>query len=62
MILAKQPVWTAEYEQFARSIVRSLDYQIWENVSHFVMMERLRESNEALVNFLEKYRLLPESS
>src|ERR1700736_5032494 len=38
MVLAKQPIWTAEYEQFVRTLVPNLDYQIWENVSHFVRM------------------------
>ncbi|MEY2526431.1 MAG: hypothetical protein QOE73_1202, partial [Verrucomicrobiota bacterium] len=62
MILAKQPVWTAEYEQFARSLVPNLDYQVWENVSHFVMMEKPREFNQALTAFLEKNKLLPNRS
>jgi pimeloyl-ACP methyl ester carboxylesterase len=54
MILAKQPVWTEEYEQFVRSIVPNLDYQLWENVSHFLMLEKPREFNAALVAFLQK--------
>lgn len=52
MILAKQPVWTTEYEQFVRGLVPHLDYQVWENVSHFIMMEKLREFNDALRAFL----------
>jgi pimeloyl-ACP methyl ester carboxylesterase len=62
MILAKQPVWTAEYEQFVRGLVPNLDYQVWENVSHFVMMEKPREFNAALLAFLEKNQLLPKHS
>jgi pimeloyl-ACP methyl ester carboxylesterase len=62
MILAKQPVWTAEYEQFARGLVAKLDYQVWEDVSHFVMMEKPREFNAALLAFLEKNQLLPKHS
>lgn len=62
MILAKQPVWTAEYEQFARSLIPNVDYQVWENVSHFVMMEKPREFNEALTRFLQQNRLLPNRS
>jgi len=62
MILAKQPIWTAEYEQFAHKLVPKLDYQVWENVSHFVMMEKPREFNQALVAFFEKNRLLPKRS
>src|SRR5229473_991164 len=48
MILAKQPVWTTEYEQFVRGLIPKLDYQVWENVSHFLMMEKPREFNAAL--------------
>jgi len=62
MILAKQPIWSAEYEQFARKLVPKLDYQVWENVSHFVMMEKPREFNQALAAFLEKNQLLPKRS
>lgn len=62
MILAKQPIWTSEYEQFAHSLVPNLDYQVWENISHFVMMEKPREFNEALAAFLQKNQLLPKHS
>ena len=62
MILAKQPAWSAEYEKFVRGLVPDLDYQVWENVSHFVMMEKPREFNEALVAYLEKRNLVPKRS
>ena len=62
MVLAKQPLWTPEYEQFVRSLVSNLDYQVWEDVSHFVMMEKPREFNDALVRFLEKNKLVPKRS
>jgi pimeloyl-ACP methyl ester carboxylesterase len=62
MILAKQPVWTTEYEQFVRKLVAKVDYQVWENVSHFVMMEKPREFNAALLAFLQKNQLLPNRS
>jgi pimeloyl-ACP methyl ester carboxylesterase len=57
MILAKQPGWSAEYEQFVRGIVPNLDYQVWEGVSHFLMMEQPAKFNSALVAFLEKHHL-----
>lgn len=60
MILAKQPVWTEEYERFVRSLVPQLDYQVWENVSHFVMMEKPREFNDAVRAFLKSNRLLAQ--
>ncbi len=58
MILAKQPFWNAEYEQFVRGIVPDLDYQTWEGVSHFLMMEQPAKFNAALTAFLEKHKLL----
>jgi pimeloyl-ACP methyl ester carboxylesterase len=58
MILAKQPAWTAEYERFVRDLVPQLDYQVWENVSHFVMMEKPREFNDAVRTFLRSNSLL----
>jgi pimeloyl-ACP methyl ester carboxylesterase len=58
MILAKQPAWSAEYEQFVRGIVPDLDYQMWENVSHFLMMEQPDKFNRAVETFVEKHHLL----
>jgi len=60
MILAKSPMWNTEYEQFARSIAPQLDYEVWENVSHFLMMEKPREFTDALLSFMRKHLLLPE--
>jgi pimeloyl-ACP methyl ester carboxylesterase len=57
MVLAKQPAWSAEYEQFVRGIVPDLDYQVWEGVSHFLMMEQPERFNSALVAFLKKHKL-----
>ncbi len=62
VILAKQPVWSPEYEQFVRRLVPNVDYQVWENVSHFLMMEKPREFNAALSTFLEKNQLLDSQS
>jgi pimeloyl-ACP methyl ester carboxylesterase len=59
MILAKQPAWSPEYEQFVRKLIPKLDYQVWEHVSHFLMMEKPREFNAAVLKFLEKNQLLP---
>jgi pimeloyl-ACP methyl ester carboxylesterase len=57
MVMAKQPLWSAEYEQFVRGIVPDLDYQVWEGVSHFLMMEQPDRFNSALISFLEKHHL-----
>lgn len=52
MIMAKQPAWTPEYEKFVRDLVPHLDYRTWENVSHFLMMEKPREFNDTVRAFL----------
>jgi pimeloyl-ACP methyl ester carboxylesterase len=57
MILAKQPAWSPEYEQFVRKLIAKLDYQVWENVSHFLMMEKPREFNAAVLKFLDQNQL-----
>ena len=62
MILAKQPVWTAEYEQFVRKLAPKLDYQVWKDVSHFLMMEKPREFNDAVTVFLQQNQLLDSQS
>jgi len=54
MILAKQPAWSPEYEKFVRGLIPKLDYQVWENVSHFLMMEKPREFNAAVLKFLDQ--------
>jgi pimeloyl-ACP methyl ester carboxylesterase len=59
VILAKQPAWSGDYEQFVRDLAPTVDYQVWQNVSHFIMMERPEEFNDALLAFLTKNNLLP---
>ena len=62
MVLAKQPMWNAEYEQFARSLIAQLDYQVWDGVSHFLMMEKPAEFTKTLLGFMRQHLLLPERS
>jgi pimeloyl-ACP methyl ester carboxylesterase len=62
VILAKQPAWSPEYEKFVRGLIPKLDYQTWENVSHFLMMDKPREFNAAMVKFLESNNLIPKNS
>jgi pimeloyl-ACP methyl ester carboxylesterase len=62
MILAKQPAWSPEYEQWVRRLASKVDYQLWENVSHFLMMEKPREFNAAVLKFLEQNQFIPKGS
>jgi len=57
-ILAKSPFWAPDTEQFFRSLAPSLDFQMWEGVGHFLMMEKPKEFNEAVIGFLNKNGLL----
>lgn len=62
MIMARNPRWNADYEQFVRSFIPNLQYETWDGVSHFLMMEKPREFTEALVKFMRTHLLLPERS
>lgn len=57
MVLAKQPAWSAEYEQFVRGLVPDLEYVTWDNISHFLMMEKPDEFNRTVADFLDKHGL-----
>ena len=57
-IMAKSPFWPADNEQFYRGLAPNLEYHMWEGVSHFLMMEKPGEFNEALAAFLAKNGLL----
>lgn len=57
-IMAKSPFWPADTEQFDRSIAPSLDFQMWDGVGHFLMMEKPQQFSEAVIVFLNKNGLL----
>src|SRR4030095_2639271 len=53
-VMAKQPQWDAEYEKFVRELVPGVEYQVWEGVSHFLMMDEPLKFNDAVLAFLKK--------
>ena len=57
-VMAKQPQWNAEYEKFVRDLVPGIDYQMWEGVSHFLMMDEPQKFNDAVLAFLKKNKLI----
>lgn len=57
-VMAKNPQWTAEYEQFVRALVPNLDYQMWEGVSHFLMMDEPQKFNATVLAYLQKQKLM----
>ena len=57
-ILAKSPFWPADTEQFLRSLAPKLEFQQWEGVGHFLMMEKPKQFNDAVISFLNQNSLL----
>jgi pimeloyl-ACP methyl ester carboxylesterase len=52
-IYASSVGWGPETEDTLVQIVPQLDYQEWDDVSHYIMMEKPRELNSALQSFLD---------
>jgi pimeloyl-ACP methyl ester carboxylesterase len=57
-IMTKSPFWPADTEQFYRSIAPRLDFQRWDGVGHFLMMEKPKEFDAAVIAFLDQNALL----
>ena len=57
-IMAKNPFFPPNIEELSRGIAPNMDFRMWDSVGHFVMMEKPKEFNEAVLAFLEKNKLL----
>ena len=57
-VLAKAPFWPPDTEQFLRGLAPDLELQWWEGVGHFLMMEKPKQFNDAVISFLNKKNLL----
>jgi pimeloyl-ACP methyl ester carboxylesterase len=57
-VMAKQPQWTDEYEKLVRDLVPGIDYQMWEGVSHFLMMDEPQKFNDTVLAFLKNNKLI----
>ena len=57
-IIAKSPFWPADTEQFLRGLAPDLELQWWDGVGHFLMMEKPKQFNDAVIAFLNKKNLL----
>ncbi len=58
VINARNPRWTPEYEAFARSRSPKTDYLTIEGTGHWLMGEKPKEFNAALLAMLEKFELV----
>ena len=57
-ILAKAPFWPPDTEEFFRTLAPDFEFQQWEGVGHFLMMEKPKQFSEAVIAFLNKKALL----
>ena len=57
-IMANNPFFGADLEQRYRGIAPNMDFRLVDSVGHFIMMERPKQFNEAVVAFLDKNKLL----
>lgn len=57
-IMAKNPFFPPNIEELTRKIVPNLEFHMWDGVGHFLMMEKPKEFNQAVIVFLEKNKLL----
>lgn len=57
-IMAKNPFFPPNIEEQFRAIAPSMEFQMWEGVGHFIMMEKPKELNAAVLAFLDKKKLL----
>jgi pimeloyl-ACP methyl ester carboxylesterase len=57
-IIADSPNWPKNIEDVYRATAPNLEFHRWTGVSHFLMMEKPKEFNEAVASFVTKNRLL----
>ena len=57
-IMAKKPFYPPNVETSFRGIAPNMEFHMWEGVGHFVMMERPKDFNAAVLAFLDKNNLL----
>jgi pimeloyl-ACP methyl ester carboxylesterase len=57
-LMAKSPFWTDDYKKFVKKLVPDLDYREFNGVGHFLFMEKPKEINEALAEFLKKLGMM----
>ncbi|HEY8204114.1 MAG TPA: alpha/beta hydrolase [Pyrinomonadaceae bacterium] len=61
-IMAKTPLLPANAEESFRAIAPKLDFQVWDRVGHFLMMENPKEFNAAVIAWLDQTKLLKKRS
>jgi len=57
-IMAKNPFYPPNVEESFRGIAPKMEFQMWDGVGHFIMMEKPKEFNAAVLAWLDKNKLL----
>lgn len=57
-VLAQSHGWSPDTEPHLRALAPRLDVHVWDEVSHFLMMEKPEEFDRSLRTFLSKNKLL----
>lgn len=57
-IMARNPMWTAEYETYVRGLSPQSQYRVIEGAGHFIAQEKPIEFNAALTESLRQYDLI----
>jgi len=57
-IMAKNPFYGPNLEETYRLLAPKMDFQMWEGVGHFIMMEKPKEFDTAVIGWLDKNKLL----
>src|SRR2546425_4399510 len=57
-IMAKNPFYPPNVEESFRALAPNMEFQVWDGVGHFIMMEKPKEFNAAVLQFLDKNKLL----
>src|SRR5256885_5258403 len=53
-IMAKNPFYPPNVEESFRSIAPNMEFQMWDGVGHFIMMEKPKEFNAAVLTWVDK--------
>ncbi len=57
-IMAKSPILPPNAEESFRALAPKMDFQLWDGVGHFLMMEKRREFDATVIAWLDKNGLL----
>ena len=57
-VMAKNPFFPPNVEESFRMLAPKMEFYMWDGVGHFLMMEKPKDFNEAVVEFLNKNKLL----